>query len=230
MANRPPIQAVLFDLDGTLVDTAPDLVAALNMALLDANMAPVAYEQVKDAASHGSLALVHAANVSTDPHIHSQLQQSLLTHYHQINGRHSRYFAGIEALVSALHLRGIKQGIVTNKHARFSRPLCRQLPCFTVMETIISGDSCTRAKPDIAPMLLAASQLACPPEAILYLGDAKRDMQAARSAGMVAALAMWGYLGADDIQFWPSDIHVHQPLDLISAIDSATVNAAVYLP
>ncbi|QDF68532.1 HAD-IA family hydrolase [Shewanella sp. SNU WT4] len=212
--NCPQIKAVLFDLDGTIVDTAPDLVAALNLALNDAGLAPAPYQQVKSAASHGSMALVNAAA----PHLQQgeklAIQHDLLQHYQRINGQYSEFFEGMEHLIHTLTTLGIPQGIVTNKHARFSRPLCQHLNLTVTMQAIVSGDSCLQPKPHPAPMLLAASQLGCRPEHILYLGDAARDMEAAVNAGMIPALALWGYLGDEDHHSWPSRLQFNHPQEL----------------
>ncbi|WP_372871821.1 HAD family hydrolase [Shewanella sp.] len=207
---------VLFDLDGTLVDTAPDLVAALNLALAEHSYSSVLLEQVRHAASHGSMALVRAAQPHLDESFALALQQTLLRHYEIINGQHCRLFEGIPALLDALTSAGIPFGIVTNKAARFARPLIERLAMSNV-SSLISGDSSIRSKPDSAPMLLAASQLNCDPADIFYLGDAKRDMDAAKASGMTAVLANWGYFGLNDNpDAWPYDLRLACPLELLN--------------
>ncbi len=210
---------VLFDLDGTLVDTAPDLVAALNLALNDAGFASVMLDEVRHAASHGSMALVRAAKPSIPDQQAYLLQQSLLSHYAEVNGRHCQLFEGIAPLLDALGRAHIPYGIVTNKAACFARPLIERIGLASSCRALISGDSVTRGKPDAAPMLLAASQLNRAARHIVYLGDAKRDMEAARAAHMTAALASWGYISAgDDIHSWPVDVTLAHPLSLLTQL------------
>ena len=206
---------VLFDLDGTLVDTAPDLVAALNLALTGAGFNKVRLEDVRHAASHGSMALVRAAQPSIPEEQAYSLQQSLLLHYAEVNGRYCQLFEGIQSLLDDLARANIPYGIVTNKAACFARPLIERIGLASSCKALISGDSVTRGKPDAAPMLLAASQLNRSARHIVYLGDAKRDMEAARAAQMTSALASWGYISAgDDIHSWPVDVTLAHPLSL----------------
>lgn len=212
----PAVSGVLFDLDGTLVDTAPDLVAALNLALREHKFSQVELEDVRFAASHGSMALVRAAQPDVEETKAIALQQALLFHYARVNGDHCQLFDGVSELLSQLIRTGIPYGIVTNKAARFSRPLIKKLGLAQSCQSLISGDSVTRGKPDAAPMLLAANQLSRHPEHIFYLGDAKRDMEAARAAQMISVLANWGYIGAeDDTGSWPVDLALEHPQELI---------------
>ncbi|MCE9678423.1 HAD-IA family hydrolase [Shewanella sp. AS1] len=223
--HKAPICGVLFDLDGTLVDTAPDLVHALNLALLEHGFPPKPLEAVRDAASHGSLALVSAAQPELPDTEKVKIQQSLLSHYQQINGQHSRLFEGMDTLLLALIKANIPFGVVTNKAARFARPLLDTLEVNStklanLMPSIISGDSTRYSKPHSAPMLLAAQQLNCPPASILYLGDAERDLQAAYNSGMQGGIALWGYIAkTDKLDSWPHDYRFETPEEVIPLID-----------
>ncbi|MCG9696710.1 HAD-IA family hydrolase [Shewanella sp. Isolate11] len=213
------INGVLFDLDGTLVDTAPDLVCALNLALKQYGYPTKSLDEVRDAASNGSLALVNAAQ----PHLNNDekrlLQQALLHHYQTVNGEQAVFFDGIEPLLDYLKGQQIPCGIVTNKAACFARPLLQRLNLIHQMPAIVSGDSTKYSKPHPAPMLLAAQQIQRQPESIIYLGDAKRDLEAARNSNMLGAIAMWGYIGKnDDPNFWPQDFMLQHPLELISLL------------
>jgi N-acetyl-D-muramate 6-phosphate phosphatase len=199
------IKAVLFDLDGTLVDTAPDLIEALNLSLETAGFERQQPEFIRPFASHGSMAMVNAAIAFASEEIKAQVRQGLLEHYQIINGQQSQLFDGIAPLLAQLKALGLPIGVVTNKPARFARPLIDALGLNAQLDTIISGDSTLYSKPHTAPMLLAAQQIAVAPAHILYLGDALRDLQAAHNANMQGGIALWGYLARDDEPAsWPS--------------------------
>ncbi|WOT06810.1 HAD family hydrolase [Shewanella youngdeokensis] len=212
---KPPlIKGVLFDLDGTLADTAPELVDALNLSLTQFGYPAVQYDALCNEASHGSLAMVQAAQPNVTPQVQQQLQQALLQHYQQIIGDNCQLFDGLWPFLALLNQQNIPFGVVTNKPARFTRPLLNKLG-LSDMPTIVSGDSTLHSKPHVSPMLLAAQQLAVEPEHILYLGDAQRDMEAAHASNMIAALAKWGYIRDDDnIKQWQADISFETPIDL----------------
>ncbi|MBB1321982.1 HAD family hydrolase [Shewanella sp. SR43-8] len=199
------IKGVLFDLDGTLADTAPDLVQALNLSLDEAGFKVQTLETMRHAASHGSLYLVKTAIPQADEHVQLDIQQALLHHYARINGDHSRLFDDLPELLTLLDSQAIPYGVVTNKPARFARPLIQKLGLTDKLKTMISGDSTCHAKPHTAPMLLAAQQIAIAPQSILYLGDAERDLVAARNASMIGGIALWGYLSPSDTpNTWPA--------------------------
>ncbi|MCL1050496.1 HAD-IA family hydrolase [Shewanella abyssi] len=209
------IKAVLFDLDGTLADTAPDMVDALNISLREQGHSTVAYSQLRNSASHGSLAMVQAALPDANEDIQRQVQLALLDNYEKINGNNCDLFHGLWPFLHLLTLNNIPFGVVTNKPARFTRPLLIKLGLDKQMPAIVSGDSTRYSKPHTAPMLLAAQQIGVSAEHILYLGDAERDLVAARASNMQAGLAKWGYIGAtDDIATWPMDICFDTPDEL----------------
>ena len=209
------IKAVLFDLDGTLADTAPDMIEALNMSLAQFGFAAANSDELRYQASHGSLAMVKTALPNQAHETQQKVQAALLANYPKVNGKHCELFNGLDLFLTLLTKHAIPFGIVTNKPARFTRPLMNKMGFDKQMPTIISGDTTLFSKPHTAPMLLAAQQLAVYPSDILYLGDAERDMQAAKAAGMHAGLAMWGYIGPNDaIKNWPPDMTFKQPDDL----------------
>lgn len=218
------IKGVLFDLDGTLADTAPDLVAALNLSLSDVGIAAKPLAAMRSAASHGSFALVDAAIPGADEALRTQVQQGLLAHYQRINGDHCQLFEGIAPLLDWLELNAVPFGVITNKPARFTRPLLNRLKLSARMPVVISGDSTCYPKPHRAPMLLGAQQLQCQPQQILYVGDAERDLLAAQAASMLGAVALWGYLSATDTpETWPAHARYPSPLSLHTALSQALV-------
>ncbi len=203
--HKNDVKGVLFDLDGTLADTAPDLIYALNLSLDDAGFSAQPLEKMRHAASHGSLFLVKTAIPDADEALQLSIQQGLLQHYGRINGQYSRLFDDLPELLALLDQQGIPYGVVTNKPARFARPLVDKLGLTPHLKAMVSGDSTRHAKPHTAPMLLAAQQIAIPPEHILYLGDAERDLVAADNANMHGGVALWGYLSAaDNPHLWPA--------------------------
>ncbi|GIU54234.1 HAD family hydrolase [Shewanella sp. KT0246] len=209
------IKAVLFDLDGTLADTAPDLIHALNLSLLDRKIAPQSVESLRYSASHGSLALVKAGVPHLDETTQLEIQQSLLDYYKMVNGEKAQLFNGFDVFLDLLDSNEIPFGIVTNKQAKFTRPLIDALGLTHRAKSIISGDSTHHPKPHTAPMLLAAQQINCKPHEILYLGDAERDLVAADNAGMIGGTALWGYLSESDTpDQWPSKIEFNTVADL----------------
>ncbi|WP_299011557.1 HAD-IA family hydrolase [uncultured Shewanella sp.] len=207
-SHSPFIKGVLFDLDGTLADTAPDLVAALNLSLKEFGYPQYSLERMRPFASHGSFALVNAVLPSLSCDKKTKIQQRLLHHYHSINGDNTKIFDGLDAVLSLLDHKNIPYGIVTNKAARFARPLLDALKLTQRMRTIISGDSTLKSKPHTAPMWLAAQQMGCAPHSILYIGDAERDLIAAENANMIGAVALWGYISQTDTpNDWPAQYY-----------------------
>ena len=203
--HRNDVKGVLFDLDGTLADTAPDLIHALNLSLDDAGFSAQSLDKMRHAASHGSLCLVKTAIPDADEAMQIRIQQGLLQHYARVNGDYSRLFDDLPELLTLLDQQGIPYGVVTNKPARFARPLIDKLGLTQQLKAVISGDSTRHSKPHTAPMLLAAQQIKTPPQHILYLGDAERDLVAAHNANMLGGVALWGYLSPNDTpSLWPS--------------------------
>ena len=210
------IQGVLFDLDGTLVDTALDLIHALNLSLTEYGFVDCDELQLRAAASHGSLMMVQTALPNETDDVHHNVRMSMLKHYEQINGEKGGLFENLDKFLDFLSSNDIPFGIVTNKPARFTRPLTNKLNLTQKFKSIVSGDSTKVQKPELAPMLLAAQQLECQPENILYLGDAQRDIDAANNSGMISVFVEWGYLSQnDDPASWNADLSIKDPLDLL---------------
>jgi len=204
---------VLFDLDGTLVDTAPDLGYALNLQRTRHGLAPLDDDVIRPQASHGARGLLEIGFdvLPDDPHFHS-LREEFLQLYADNICRHSRPFPGIPELLEALEARGIAWGVVTNKPARFTEPLMSILDLAERAACIVSGDTCPQPKPHPAPMLAAAALCGTVPRQCLYLGDAERDIEAARAAAMPALVAAWGYIGsADQPHTWGAHAVIRHP-------------------
>lgn len=214
-------RGVLFDLDGTLLDTAADLAPALNAVLSEQGRATLPLERIRPSVSHGAQALIELgfADLSTTEREH--LRQRLLAIYLANISVHTRPFPGVDTLIDLLDTRRIPWGIVTNKPARFTEPLLKDLGLHRRARCAISGDSTEHPKPHPLPMLTAARHLGVAPQDCLYVGDAERDVQAARNADMACVVAGFGYLGADDDpNAWAADAILDSPqalLDWISA-------------
>ncbi len=216
MINHGNIKAVLFDLDGTLADTALDLIHALNLSLNHYGFGDCDDNSLREAASHGSLFMAKTALPDEAESLQIQIQQTMLSFYADVNGDKGKLFPGFGKLLDFLDQQTIPFGLVTNKPARFTRPLMRKLGLTSRMRSVVSGDSTKAMKPGLAPMLLAAQQIQCSAENILYLGDAERDILSANNAGMISAIAEWGYIsGKDDLKSWNADLSLKNPLDLL---------------
>ena len=213
-----PCHAVLFDLDGTLVDTAPDLGLALNLLRGRHGQPPLPDSEIRPHASHGARGLLQAGFGLSAEHPEFEAYRSeFLNLYAENICRDSRLFDGILELLDTLEARRIPWGVVTNKPARFTEPLLSLLNLAERAATIVSGDTCREPKPHPDPMHYAASELGLTPAACLYVGDAERDVDAARAAGMQAVVALWGYLaGHDRPQDWGAIACIAAPGEVLN--------------
>ena len=214
------IRAVLFDLDGTLVDTAPDLGYALNLQRSRHGLPELADAIIRPQASHGARGLLGVGFDlhPDDPH-YGIMREEFLQLYSENICRHSRPFPGILDLLHALETRNLAWGVVTNKPARFTEPLMSILDLAERAGCIVSGDTCPHSKPHPAPMLVAAELCQTPPAQCLYVGDAARDIEAATAAGMPALAAAWGYLGSTDTpETWGAHAIIHAPAELLAYV------------
>ncbi len=211
------IKAVLFDLDGTLADTARDLGAALNRLLAEEDLPPQPYAAVRPIASHGARGLVSLGFGIDKSHPRfEEYRLRFLDLYEHSFADETVLFDDINALLREIDARGLKWGIVTNKPMRFTDRLVPALPFAVPPAVVVSGDTVGVAKPDPAPMLHAAQQIDIAPEHCLYVGDAERDIQAGRAVGMKTVLVNWGYIAdSDDTDSWQADITIDQPLALL---------------
>ncbi|HXZ07623.1 MAG TPA: HAD-IA family hydrolase [Paraburkholderia sp.] len=191
-------QAVLFDLDGTLADTAPDLAAAVNKMRHERGLAMVPLDDLRPLASAGARGLIGGAfGIGPDDHEFASMREEFLANYEADLCIETTLFQGIDAVLDELDARGVPWGIVTNKVARLTEPLVAQLALDERAGCIVSGDTTPHSKPHPAPLLHAAKELAVPPERIVYVGDDLRDVQAGFAAGMVTVAAAYGYCGND---------------------------------
>ena len=214
------IKAVLFDLDGTFADTAPDLAAALNSARAARGLPPLPLEVLRPQASHGSAGLLKIGmNVSPGDPDFDALRDIFLDHYENNICVHTRLFSGMGELVSALERRGIKWGIVTNKPHRFTLPLMQALGYADRASCLVSGDTCANAKPHPDPVLKACEMVGASPAECLYLGDDLRDMQAANAASMRGVIARYGYIDKDArLETRQAHAIIDNPIELLGLI------------
>ena len=201
------IRAVLFDLDGTLADTAPDMARTVNLMRSRRGLATVALEKVRPHVSKGARGMVCSAFGITPEHADFMaLRQEFLELYGENLCVDSRLFPGMEELLGSIESRGLAWGVVTNKFERFARPLIEGLGLGARAAVVVGGDTCARAKPFPDPLIFAARQLQVEPGEALYVGDDERDVQAARAAGMPVLAAGYGYLGdGAPVQSWGAD-------------------------
>jgi phosphoglycolate phosphatase len=205
----------LFDLDGTLVDTAPDLGHAVNEVRAECGLGPLPATQYRTAASGGAGGLLGVGLGITPDHPDFSLRRdSFLAHYRAGVSRHSRPVPGIAELLLALELKGRRWGVVTNKSGFLTQPLLNDLNLGPRAACIVSGDSTPRLKPAPDSLLLACEQLKVAPRDCVYVGDDLRDIDAARAAGMRSVAAGWGYEGNTPMAEWKADYVAHTVADL----------------
>jgi 2-phosphoglycolate phosphatase len=215
---RPP-QAVLFDLDGTLLDTAPDMAAALNSLRTLEGLDPIPFDQIRPYVSHGAARLIKIGFACESGQRFEALRTRFLDLYRSDIAVGTRLFAGMDAVLGALERRGIAWGVVTNKPGWLTDPLLAALGMSARAGCVVSGDTLAERKPHPMPLLHAAKLLAVEPADCIYVGDAERDIQAGRSAGMTTLLAAFGYLsGEDDAASWSADAIVNHPAELLELL------------
>jgi len=216
------LRAVLFDLDGTLLDTAPDMWGAMNVLLGERERAPLPYEAVRPWVSHGAVGVLRQGFADADAPLFAELQLRFLDIYRADLSSGTRYFPGMERVLDELAKRGLRTGIVTNKAAWLTEPLLEQLAIRARFDCVVSGDTVAERKPHPLPMLHAARLAGVDPEQCIYVGDALRDVQAAHAAGMPALVALYGYISAADTPgAWGGEGHLGEPLDLLSWLDAS---------
>jgi len=210
------IKAVLFDLDGTFADTAPDLAAALNQVLTEEGQSPLPYEHIRPAVSHGGAALIKLGfNIAEQDADFERLKQRLLDIYQNNISLLTTLFDGIDKLLQTLDDNNIVWGIVTNKPGWLTDPLMKQLGYSEQAASIVSGDTTSERKPHPEPLLYACREIGCQPSDCLYIGDAERDIIAGNRADMFTLTALFGYIEADDTpEKWGADAMIRHPSEI----------------
>ncbi len=215
-----PVKAVFFDLDGTLVDTAPDLGFALNQVRQERGLEPLPAAAIRPYASTGTRGLIYVGFGFAPEHTeYPAIRDRFLSIYRANVARESRAFPGIPQLIAQLAARGIKWGVVTNKGREFTNRLLSSLDWPAAPAAVACADEVPRGKPDPASLLLACERAGLPPAACIYVGDAARDVEAGRRAGMPVIGVTYGYTEIDSPpESWGADQLVHSPLEILSVV------------
>lgn len=216
--EHQPAGALLLDLDGTLADTAPDLGGALNRLLIRHGRLPLTFAEYRPLAGHGSVALLHAGfGITQSDTEFESLRSEWLNEYRDNICQHTALFPDMEHVLQTLESRGLKWGVATNKPEAMTQLLMRELGLTERSSVTISGDSVARPKPAPDMLIQAANTLGLDPQACLYVGDAKRDVDAAKAAGMPCLAASWGYIdGNDQVDDWRADAVISDAKAILS--------------
>ena len=216
-------QAVLFDLDGTLIDSAPDLGAAADKMRTDRGLSSFPLEHYRHMAGAGARGMLGIAFDMTPEHPEFMAyREEFFVNYENAMTERTRIFDGVVDMIDALVKRGLPWGVVTNKSSRFTDPLTSAMPLFATARAIVSGDTTPHAKPHPEPLFEAARRLQVAPEHCVYVGDDERDIVAGLAAGMGTVAATYGYLGQQgEVARWNAHLHINSPLELLNSLRSA---------
>lgn len=217
---KQTITGVLFDLDGTLLDTAPDMALTLNIQRELHELPPLPYSEIRPYVSHGALAMLKIGfGIGNDDKNFEGMRKQYLQIYSDNIAVKTQLFDGLEPILQQLEHQSIKWGIATNKPEFLTKPLLQQLKLDTRASTVISGDTIEPRKPNPAPLFLACKEATLIPSQCIYVGDAERDIAAGRGAGMKTVLANWGYITPEDnIEDWCADIIIEHPEELLELL------------
>jgi phosphoglycolate phosphatase len=216
-------QAVLFDLDGTLIDSAPDLGAAADKMRTDRGLPSLDYALYRPMAGSGARGMLEIAfGMGPEHPDYENFKEEFLSNYEKAMTVHSVIFDGVQDLLVHLQELGLRWGVVTNKSQRFTLPLTAQIPLFASAQAIVSGDTTPHAKPHPEPLFEAARRMQLSPEHCWYVGDDERDIVAGKAAGMTTVAAHYGYLGCQaEVLSWGADHIIHSPLALAALLVQA---------
>lgn len=213
------VKAVLFDLDGTLIDSAPDLGAAADKMRTDRGLPSLPLERYRPMAGAGARGMLGIAFGITPEHPDfAAMREEFFHNYESCMTQRTYVFDGVAQLIESLVDRNVAWGVVTNKSMRFTAPLTRCMPLFATARAVVGGDSTPHAKPHPAPLLEAARQVGVRAIECVYVGDDLRDMQAGRAAGMGTVAATYGYLGSTDVREWGADSQISTPMALLALL------------
>ena len=214
------VRAVLFDLDGTLIDSAPDLGAAADKMRLDRGLPSLPMESYRPMAGAGARGMLGIAfGMAPDHPQYPELREEFFTNYERCMTQRTCIFDGVPELIAALVERGLAWGVVTNKSMRFAKPLTQGMGLFATARAVVGGDTTPHAKPHPAPLLEAARLLDVDPARCIYVGDDERDVAAGAAAGMATVAATYGYLGSKGCtDGWGANAHITSPLELLSLL------------
>lgn len=214
------IQAVLFDLDGTLIDSAPDLGAAADKMRTDRGLPSLPlshYRPMAGAGARGMLSL--AFDMAPDHPDYDAFKEEFFVNYESCMTERTQAFDGVQEMIDALVQRGMPWGVVTNKSQRFTNPLTQAMPLFASAGAVVSGDTTPHAKPHPEPLFEAARRMAVDPARCVYVGDDERDIVAGHAAGMRTVAATYGYLGSQgDVKRWNAHVEIEFPTHLLKCL------------
>lgn len=215
MGDDFKLSCVLFDLDGTLVDTAPDLIACLNRSLNAHGLDTVAPEIIKPFISYGAAAMIYAGQPAVSDRLRADILKTMLDFYQDNIAEHTVFFSGMTDTLAAIEAQGLKWGVVTNKRERFTHPLMDALKLTGRAACIVSGDTTANPKPHPEPMLAACKQAGVDPRECVYIGDAEHDIIAGKSVQMKTLAALYGYIKPGDMpETWGADALIESPAQI----------------
>lgn len=218
------IRAVLFDLDGTLIDSAPDLGAAADKMRTDRGLASLPLDRYRPMAGAGARGMLGIAfGLLPDHPDFPAMREEFFVNYENCMTERTSIFDGVVEMIARLTQQDLKWGVVTNKSSRFTLPLTRKMPLFETAGAIVSGDTTPYAKPHPGPLLEAASLIGLAPASCVYVGDDARDIAAGLAAGMGTVAAAYGYLGNNaDMERWGAHAKISHPSELQHLLDIGT--------
>lgn len=216
----PPLQCVLFDLDGTLLDTSQDMAKALNQLLIERGRKPLPYEQIRPQVSHGARGLLKLGfNLEPNDPAFTPFRDRYLSLYEQCMTEQTNLFAGLDQVLSYCEQHDLRWGVVTNKPGYLTRAVMEHLQLWQRAACVVAGDCLPQRKPDPAPMHHAATMAGVEPLACCYVGDAERDIEAGRRAGMRTICALWGFIDASEQpERWQADHYLQHGEQLLTLI------------
>jgi N-acetyl-D-muramate 6-phosphate phosphatase len=212
-------KAIFFDLDGTLIDSAPDLAAAADKLRTDRGLPSIAYERYRPMAGAGARGMLAVGfEMKPDHADYEAYREEFYVNYERNLTERTFAFDGVVQLLAAIKAKRMPWGIVTNKSKRFTDPLVAQMPLLHGAAAVISGDTTPHTKPHPEPVLAAARMAGLDPKQCWYVGDDRRDIESGRAAGMATIAANWGYLGEHAVYEWGADVVAQQPTQLLELL------------